>query len=124
MKEQAPDYQKATRCYHFTLHGTTYEPGNVLAYNESEDLQCTSFKLGQVLAMWGNDIDSCGFLVEEMDYTLDKDFMVFKLTRRDSFEVVLPGQLCCHVPYNAMDIEEPVGLVCSLSCMPTFFGQL
>ena len=53
----------ASRCEHFTLHGSTYSPGNIVAYNEIDDDECSDFNLGRAVALWGDDVESCGMLV-------------------------------------------------------------
>ena len=114
----------ASRCYHFTLHGSKYLPGSVVAFNERKDPRCETFNMGEIVALWGDDEESAGFLVRRLRKRLDKTFMVLLVRPEELYEVVVPEQLCCHEPYHPMRLPEPLGMVCALTCAPTVFGRL
>ena len=113
----------ASRCHHFTLNGSKYTCGSVLAYNEATDVSCVTFALGQVVALWGDDEESAGFLVKKLKRRLDETYMAISVEEEDRYEVVFPNQLCCHEPFQAMCVPS-IGLMCALACAPTVFSRL
>ena len=96
----------------------------MIAFHDRSDDQCTTFRVGQIVALWGHCEGTAGFLVESMDNHVDKDYMTLSLRKTGNFERVAPMQLCCHEPFNAMNMGEKLGMMCSLACAPTFFGRL
>ena len=99
-------------------------PGCVIAYNEEEDLQCTDFNLGAVIALFGDSVDTCKFFVQRVKHRVEDTYMALAIERTDSHDIVAPFQLCCHVPFNVIDMGPPLGEMCALACLPTIHARL
>ena len=107
-------------------HSVYYEQGKMgsTTFHSKEDILCTTYNLGAVMAVWGNEASDCTFLVNRVAHTLLKDYSALAIDYLYKYELVTAGQLCCHEPFHIVDAGASIGTVCALSCAPTFFGRL
>ena len=98
--------------------GSTYTKGLAVAYYEQTRLECDSWELGLIEAVFSNDI-TMTLVVKKCAWVLDETLACLILTIGEGNDVVAGRQLAAHQPFSVVTLGET--LYCPLPVMPTCF---